>query len=107
MTAHESKFSQKLRQLFSTNTGIPEDSAEGAPFNFLVQWNDERDRTIGMFEPNMTPPLAHGLPPHPFEGLDELGAGDNRQAVTHAGIENLRRTIPVPTDRPSSRRPSI
>jgi hypothetical protein len=106
MTAHESNFSQKLRQFFSVNTGIPEDSAEGAPLKFLVQRNDERDRTIGMFEPNMTPPLAHGLPPHPFESLNELGAGDYRQAVTHAGIENLRRTIPLPTGRPSSRRPS-
>jgi hypothetical protein len=72
----------------------------------FMQWNHERDRAIGMLESNMTPSLAHGLPSHPFESLDELGAGNNRQAVAHAGIENLRRTIPVPTDRPSSRSPS-
>ena len=31
MTANGSNFSKKLRQLFSVNTRIPEDSAEGAP----------------------------------------------------------------------------
>jgi hypothetical protein len=35
-----------------------------------------------------------------------LSAGYDRQPLAHAGTASLRRTIPEPTGRPSSRRPS-
>src|SRR5215207_5765324 len=50
--------------------------------------------------------LSDDLPAVSFEGADQSGAGDDRQAGCHAGSGSLRRTTPVSSGRPSSRRPS-
>ena len=59
-----------------------------------------------MLEANMAAALAHREPAELAECGDELGAGDDRQPFAHAGSGSLCRTMPLSSERPSSRSPS-
>jgi len=55
----------------------------------------------------MAAALAYRFPALLLERSDQLGAGDDRQALAHAEIGSLRRTTPLSLGRPSSRSPSM
>jgi hypothetical protein len=63
--------------------------------------DDKRHRPVWMLEADMTAALTDRGPAELAESGDELGAGNDRQPLAHAGSGNLRRTIPISSDRPS------
>lgn len=93
-------------QLVAAQTGVPEDAVQRPSLEFAVQRHDQRHGTVLVSETDVTAALANGFPAELLKNTDELRAGDNRQTLAHAGTASLRRTMPDPTGRPSSRRPS-
>jgi hypothetical protein len=71
-----------------------------------VQRHHKRDCSILMLEANVTAALTGHFSAELLKHTDQLRAGDDRQTPAHAGTASLRRTMPEPTGRPSSRRPS-
>jgi hypothetical protein len=59
-----------------------------------------------MLEADVAAALTDCGPAELAERADELGAGNDRQPLAHAGSGNLRRTMPISSGRPSSRKPS-
>ena len=98
---------QQLAEFVAVESGVAKDPAESAALQLAVQWHDEKDRAIGMLESHMAAALPYGFPALLLERADQLGAGDDRQALAHTEIGSLRRTTPLSIGRPSSRRPSI
>ncbi len=97
---------QEPAQLLAVESCVPEDAAERAAFQFSVQRHNEECRAVSVLQSDVASALAQNLPAELLEHPDELRAGNDRQTSAHAGTGNLRRTIPAPIGRPSSRRPS-
>lgn len=93
-------------QLVAAQTGVPEDAVQRPALEFAVQRHNQGHSTILMSEANVAATLANGFPAELLKHTDELRTGDDRQTLAHAGTASLRRTMPEPTGRPSSRRPS-
>lgn len=93
-------------QLVATQTGVSEDAVQRPALEFAVQRHHKRDGSILVLETNVAAALAGHFPAELLEHIDQLRAGDDRQTLGHAGTASLRRTMPEPTGRPSSRRPS-
>ena len=93
-------------QLVAAQTGVPENAVQRPALEFAVQRYHKRDGPILMLEANVAAALASHFPAELLEYIDNLRAGDDRQTLAHAGTASLRRTMPEPTGRPSSRRPS-
>jgi hypothetical protein len=86
---------------------VPQNPVQSSALQFAVQRDDQEDATIWVAHANVTATLTQSLPAKPFEHTDQLHAGDDRLTLAHAGAASLRRTMPEPTSRPSSRRPSM
>ena len=71
-----------------------------------MQRHDQRHGPILMSEANVAATLTNRFPAELLEHTNELRARDDRQTLAHAGTASLRRTMPEPTGRPSSRSPS-
>ena len=98
--------SKKPSKLLALETRVLEDAVQGSLLQLPVQRYDEERRTVGVPETDVASALPSDLPTEPFEYTNELRARDDRQALAHAGSGNLRRRMPAPISRPSSRRPS-
>ncbi len=68
--------------------------------------DNQRNGVLGVLEAHMTAALADGNPPHLLKNADQLPAGNDRQPLAQAGSGSVRRTIPISSERPSSRSPS-
>jgi hypothetical protein len=68
--------------------------------------NGERDLSVRMLQPNVTPSLPSDFPTITFERLHQTLPRYDRQGTGHAGTGNFRRITPVSSERPSSRIPS-
>jgi hypothetical protein len=90
----------------AVNPGVAEDSGESAALELAVKRNHERSRVLFVLEAHMTAALADGDPADFLERDDQLLAGNDRQPLAHAGSGSVRRTIPISSERPSSRSPS-
>lgn len=98
--------SEKLPEIVAVNPGVAQDPCERAALEFTVKRDHERVRPFVMFESHVATALANGNPSDPLERVDQLLAGENRQPLAHAGSGSVRRTIPISSERPSSRSPS-
>ena len=80
-------------------------------FSTLLSLAMERHRekyaAVRMMQADVAAALTGDFPAGALERLDELLAGDDREAGTHAGIETRRRTTPASSGRPTSRRSSM
>lgn len=90
----------------AADASVAQDARERSSLELAMERHHQRDGVVWMLEANMTAALADRDPPEFAERGDELGAGNDRQPIAHAGSGNLRRTIPMSKDRPSSRSPS-
>jgi hypothetical protein len=97
---------RSVRSSSRPDPGVPEDSVQGSARELAMQWHNKKQQALWVLEPDVAAALTNLLPADPLERLDQLGAGDDRQALGHAGIASTRRTTPVSTLRPSSRSPS-
>jgi hypothetical protein len=104
--ARSSRRLELFAQLVAAQTGVPENAVQRAALEFAVQRHDQGYDAILVPETDMAAALADGFPAELLKNTDELRAGDDRQTLAHAGTASLRRTMPEPTGRPSSRRPS-
>ncbi len=66
----------------------------------------QRNGVLVVLEAHMTTALADSDPPNFLKRGDQPLAGNDRQPLAHAGNGSLRRTIPISSERPSSRSPS-
>ena len=99
--------SELSAKLVGIEACVSEDAVQRSSLELLVERDDEEGLAVGMAQPDVAASLADNLPADSFECADELRAGDDRQPVGHAGSGSLRRTTPVSSVRPSSRRPSM
>jgi hypothetical protein len=65
---------QQLSQFVATQRGVADDSVERASLQLAMERNDQRDRALGVLEPNVASPLPDLLPALLLECLDQLRA---------------------------------
>ncbi len=92
--------------MVAVNPGVAQDPSERAAFEFTVKRDHQRTRTLVVFESHMATALANGNPSVLLKSVDQLLARQDRQPLAHAGSGSVRRTIPISSERPSSRSPS-
>lgn len=97
---------EQFAKLVAAHTRVSEDAVQRSALEFSVQRHHQRYGAILMPQTDVAPALAHRFPPELLERTNQLSAGYDRQPLAHAGTASLRRTIPEPTGRPSSRKPS-
>lgn len=100
------RHSEKSPEIVAVDPRVAEDPSEGAALEFTMKRDHERGRALVVFEAHMAAALANGNPSSLLESVDQLLAGENRQPLAHAGSGSVRRTIPISSERPSSRSPS-
>lgn len=98
--------SKKPSKPLTLETRVLEDAVQGSPLQLPVQRYDEERQTVGVPETDVASALPSDLPIKPLEHTYQLRARDDRQALAHVGSGKLRRRMPAPMARPSSRRPS-
>jgi len=98
---------EKLAEIVTVNSGVAQDPSERAALEFTMKRDHQRNRALVVFEPHMATALANDNPSDLLERVDQLLAGYNRQPLAHAGSGSVRRTIPISSERPSWRSPSM
>ncbi len=97
----ESQICQDLEEaakFVAVDARVAQNARERASLEFAMQRHHQRNRALRMLEADMAAALSNRNPPHLAERRDELGAGNDRQPLAHAGSASLRRTIPMSRD---------
>lgn len=98
--------SEEAPELLTVDASLAQDADKRAALELAMQRYHQRHGPIRVLQTNVAAALTDYRPAEPSERGYELGAGNDGQPLAHAGSGNLRRTIPISSGRPSSRRPS-
>lgn len=106
LKSHAAGNSEQVLEIVAVDSGVAQNPGERPALELSMKRNDERVGLLVMLQADVTAALAHGDPSNLLKRIDELLTRDNRQPLAHTGSGNVRRTIPISSDRPSSRSPS-